>query len=503
MTDGPFAAEAAGRGAVDDRWGPARSLKRALAPAIALFLWGCAATTPPPRLSPVSPADPTAPEAAAPGPSPALTGSGELAEAPEAGPPPEPMHPQAQAVTALLRDDLTVDRAVQVALLNNPSLQATFEEIGLSQAELTQASLIENPEFSGFSRHARHVSGANVELSLVQNVFDVFIQPLRKKVAAATLEQTKLRVANDVLSLAAEVKEAFFTLQARQQLVTRLRLILDLTETAANFARRQHEAGTIGDLYLENQLALHRQSEADVARTEADVRAEREGLNRLLGLWGANTTWRIADELPAVPETEVPLEGLESLAVARRQDLQAARWGVDLVGRALALKRKTRFFPVGIEVGINTEKDITGERVTGPELSLQLPIFDTGKAKVARLQAEHRRAQRQLEALAVNARSEVREARDRMLAARDLATYCRLVLLPQRLRILDLTMRHYNLMFKGAYDLLLAKQAEVEAEKAYLEAWRDYWVSRARLEKALGGALPPAQETQAPASEQR
>jgi cobalt-zinc-cadmium efflux system outer membrane protein len=184
--------------------------------------------------------------------------------------------------------------------------------------------------------------------------------------------------------------------------------------------------------------------------------------------------------------------GQESRAIAQRQDLQAARWGVDLVGRALALRKKTRFFPVGIHAGVNTEKDIEGPRLTGPQLALQLPIFDTGKAGIARLEAEHRRAQRQLEALAVNARSEVREIRDRMLAARDLATYYRETLLPQRVRILDLTLHYYNAMFKGAFDLLLATQAEVEAEKAHLEAWRDYWIAKAELERALGGALPPA-----------
>jgi cobalt-zinc-cadmium efflux system outer membrane protein len=182
--------------------------------------------------------------------------------------------------------------------------------------------------------------------------------------------------------------------------------------------------------------------------------------------------------------------------------LQAARWGVDLVGRALALRRKTRFFPVGIHVGINTEKDVTGERVTGPELALQLPIFDTGKASIARLESEHRRAQRQLEALAVNARSDVREERDRMLAARDLALYYGQVLLPQRQRILALTLQHYNAMFKGAYDLLLAKQTEVETEKAYLDAWRGYWIARARLERALGGSLPVEPATAATADQE-
>ncbi len=396
-----------------------------------------------------------------------------------------------RAVAKLLAAPLTPDAAVQVAFLNNPTLQATFEEIGISQADLAQAAGIANPEVSGFIRFPSEGSGRNIEFSLVQNVFDIFVQPLRKKVAAATLEQTKLRVANEVLGVAAEVKEAFFTLQARQQLVARLVLIRDLTETAAAFAEKQHEAGTIGDLELQNRTVIHRESKVEVALAEAEVRADRERLNRLLGVWGPNTTWSIAGELPEIPEAEIPPAGLERIAVTNRQDLQAARWGVDLVGRALALRRKTRFFPVGVHVGINTEQDVIGERVTGPQVALQLPIFDTGKASIARLEAEHRRAQRQLEALAVNARSEVREERDRMLAARDLTLYYRRVLLPQRQRILALTLQHYNAMFKGAYDLLLAKQAEVETEKAHLDAWRGYWVARARLERALGGSLPP------------
>jgi cobalt-zinc-cadmium efflux system outer membrane protein len=394
------------------------------------------------------------------------------------------------AVAQLLAGPLTPETAVQVAFLNNPTLQATFEEIGISQADLAQAARVANPELSGFIRFPSEGSGRNTELSLVQDVFDIFVQPLRRKVAAAELEQTKLRVANELLGMAAEVKEAFFTLQGRQQLATRLILIRELTETAAAFAQKQHDAGTIGELELESRTVIHRESRVEVAVVEAEVRADRERLNRLLGLWGTQTQWSIAGQLPELPEAEIPLAGLERIAVSNRQDLQAARWGVDLVGRALALRRKTRFFPVGIHVGINAEKDVTGERVIGPELALQLPIFDTGKASIARLEAEHRRAQRQLEALAVNARSEVREERDRMLAARDLALYYHRVLLPQRQRILELTLQHYNAMFKGAYDLLLAKEAEVEAEKAHIDAWRGYWVSRARLERALGGSLP-------------
>ena len=399
----------------------------------------------------------------------------------------------AGAVRALLKDELTAERAAQVALLNNRRLQAEYEEIGIAQADLAQAAMVSNPVLDvtlGFPDHpaAPTVVGGG----LVQDFLNVLVQPLRKKIGAAQLEQTKLRVGDAMLRLASETKAACFTLQARQQLVARLELILDINGTAAEFAKRQHEAGNIGDIDLVNQQAVYNQTKLDVAMARAQVRRDREMLNRLMGLWGQDTGWKVADRLPEVPEAEIPLDRLESLAIERRLDVDAARWGVDLVGRALALKKGTRYFPVGVNVGVFTEREPEAEhvRVTGPSVSLQLPIFDTGRASIARLEAEYQRSQRLLEALAVDARSEVREARDLMVAWRDMAQYYRSVMLPQRVQILDLTLRHYNMMLKGAYDLLLAKHSEVATERAYIEAWRDYWIARTELEQAVGGRLP-------------
>ena len=397
-------------------------------------------------------------------------------------------------VKELLQNELSVGRAVEVALINNRLLQATYEEIGISQADVAQASRLPNPEVAGSWRHAAGIATANTELSILQDVLGLFLQPSRKKLAVVELERTKVRVTHEVLALAADVKSSYYNLQARQQLADRLRLILDVTSAAADFAQKQHAAGTLAELDLENHRASYEQSRVELAQAEASVRADRERLNRLLGLWGPDTEWTVVPHLPAIPEEEIAVEGLEKIAIAQRQDLQASRLSVELVGRALALKSKTRFFPVGVNVGVSTEKDIGEQRVTGPELVLQLPIFDSGKPSIARLQAEHRRAQRQLEAMAVNTRSEVREARDRMLAERTRALHYGQVLLPQRARILELTMRHYNMMLKGAYDLLLAKQAQVDTERAYVESWRDYWIARAELERALGGALPSAKE---------
>ncbi len=408
-----------------------------------------------------------------------------------------------EKVRQLLQKPLTVESVVRIAIWNNRSLQAHFEEIGIAQANAAQAGLPSNPEFGlSFRFPDRPASASNLEIGIALNLLDFLILPRRKKIALVELEQAKLQVAAKALDLVAEVKQAYYILQADLQLIHRLQLILEVNEAAAELARKQREAGTMNDLDLANHVAVYSQSKIDITFAQVQSRVDREKLNRLLGRWGDATTWTIVEELPPLPETKVDLKGLESLAMLQRPELQISRLAVDLISQALALKKGTRFFPVGIQVGVNTERETDRTFVTGPTLVFQLPIFDFGKASIARLQSQQFQAQRRRKAMAVNARSEVRELRDLVLANRELTEFYRQVLLPQRVEILDMTLRHYNMMLKGAYDLLLAKANEVATERAYIEAWRGYWLSLTMLERALGGQFSPHQRepTQAPPS---
>ena len=405
------------------------------------------------------------------------------------------------AVQSLLQRELTADEAVQIALLNNRHLQATFEDLGIAQADLVQAGLLKNPVFFASLRFPdQPPRGANSEFSVTQDFLDLFILPLRKRVAAQQFESTKLAVGHEILQLAAEVKTAYYTFQAREQLLSRLRLILDLNQTAAELAQRQHEAGTLNELGSAAQQAIYDQSKADAVQAEAQLAADRERLNRLLGLWGQQTTWKIADRLPDIPAREVPVEHLESLAIGQRLDLASTRAQLISLAQALAVTEGYRYF-ASVDVGIDTERDPGGQRVTGPTLSLQIPIFDQGQAQIARAKAQFRQFQERFHAMAIDARSEVREARDQMLAERNLAGVYK-NLLPERMHILNLTLQQYNGMLKGPYDLLLAKQSEVTTEQAYIGAWRDYWIARAQLERAVGGRLPsePSGAGEPPAS---
>lgn len=393
-------------------------------------------------------------------------------------------------IRSILQRQMTVDDAVQVALLNNPSLQATYEELGIAQSDLVEAGLLQNPRFDfNYKPAIADGSGTEIEFTVVQNFLSIAFLPLRKKVASEAFERAKLQVANEVIDVVHEVRAAFYTLQAHQQVLEMERNALLAMEASAEFARRLHDAGNITDLALANERAAYMQVKVGVARMELEVGNDREELNQLLGLWGGDTTWTIADRLDELPPADPSLEHLESLAVAQRLDLEAARREAQALEQAFVLAKQTSPW-MDFDLGIAGKRESDGLKLLGPEISAEIPIFNQGQTRIARAESELRQSQQRLRKLAVRVRSQVRVARTRLVTARDIASFYRSQLLPLRQTVTSLSQEQYNGMLIGVFELLQAKQAEIASGREYIEALRDYWVAYAELEHAVGGRLP-------------
>ena len=100
------------------------------------------------------------------------------------------------------------------------------------------------------------------------------------------------------------------------------------------------------------------------------------------------------------------------------------------------------------------------------------------------------RARERYASTAVEVRSAARSARNHILAARARAEYYRQVIVPLRRQITEETQLRFNAMQVGAFQLLQAKRDEIEAGAAYVDALREYWVSRAELEQVVSGRMP-------------
>lgn len=294
------------------------------------------------------------------------------------------------AVRAMLQDELTVDEAVQVALLNNLNLQATYEELGISQAQLVQAGLLKNPVFSVEARFPARPRYP-LEVDVFQDFMSIFLLPLRKKVAAAEFEATKLRVANAALDLAAEARSAFYTLQAAQQMVEMRRTVLEAAEASAEASQRLHDAGNITDLQLHSDQTMAAQARPDLVEAEADVVDARAHLAALMGL--SDGRWHVAARLPDPPQVAPEPGELESLAMSQRLDVAAAKQEIEVAAAQLGLTRRSRLIPE-IDVGAHFEREPDGTRTAGPSVELPVPIFDQGQAATARGRSVLRQAQR-------------------------------------------------------------------------------------------------------------
>ncbi|HXG53466.1 MAG TPA: TolC family protein [candidate division Zixibacteria bacterium] len=393
----------------------------------------------------------------------------------------------AEKVSSLLKGGLTADEAVQIALLNNRDLQAIYSDLGIAQADLVQAGLFQNPVFDAAVLFPVSGGRPDLDLSVVMNFLDVFYVPLRKRVATARFEETKLKVAGAVLDFARQVRTAFYLHQANEQMLELRRTVVQTLTASLELARRLHEAGNITDLDFARERALTEAARLELRTAEMAERQSREQLNALMGVWGKNTEWRTGGRLPDIPAQTTAGDDLERLALSRSLDLSIARQRIIAAGEQLGFNRATALIPEPT-LGPLGEREEGWE--AGPTVELSIPLFDRGQARIARALTELRRARQEYYGLAVRIRSVARAVQDRMSGSRDRALYYRDILVPLRERIVNEAQLQYNAMQLSPFELLRAKEQQIETAAAYIEALRDYWLARTDFAHILNGRLP-------------
>ncbi|MEL6616516.1 MAG: TolC family protein, partial [Bacteroidota bacterium] len=189
------------------------------------------------------------------------------------------------AVARLIADSLSADEAVQIALLNSPRLQATYEDLGVAQASLVQAGLLRNPVFGGRALWGLDEGGApDLGFNVAFEFLDVLWIPMRKRVAQSEYEATRLRVAESVLDLAARTRSAYTRAQADRLRVEFGGAIEARAEAAYTAARLLREAGTIPAADLLAEQARYEQARLDLVMAEQAALESREALTRTMGL---------------------------------------------------------------------------------------------------------------------------------------------------------------------------------------------------------------------------
>jgi outer membrane protein TolC len=175
-----------------------------------------------------------------------------------------------------------------------------------------------------------------------------------------------------------------------------------------------------------------------------------------------------------------------------RQSLELAelRSRAEAAARRVGLARWHSVLP-GLGAGVSAERE-EGSWSVGPAVNLAIPLFDWGQGERGRAWAELRQVRELYRERALAVRAGARAAAQRLVGSRERADHLRTVLVPLRRRIVDATLLQYNAMQASPFELIQARQAEIDAEVRLVEALREAHLAAGDVDRLrAGGAGEP------------
>lgn len=387
----------------------------------------------------------------------------------------------------LLTNKLDVESAVQIALLNNKRLQASFYELGISEADLVQAGRLPNPRFSML--YTKNNGDYKIEQILTFNIFSLITMSKAVDIEKHRFEQVQKETALEVLKLANQTRLAYFYAVAATELSHYSEQVKESAEASAELARRMVKAGNWNKLEQAREQSFYADAALDYANARnAQVRAH-EALSRLLNI--PIDQFTLLERLPDLPKSVGDLQPYEQVAFENRLDLQARRLETEALAKQLGLTKSTRFINV-LEIG--PARVLEGRRgdpyKKGLEVSFEIPLFDWGTGRVAKAEAIYMQAVNETAQVAINAQSEIREAYNTYRTNYDVTKHLRDEIVPIRKKILSENQLRYNGMLTSPFELFGDARAQVASVKNYIESLREFWLADSTLQMTLVGSNP-------------
>jgi outer membrane protein TolC len=395
----------------------------------------------------------------------------------------------ADRVQALLAGPLSADAAVELALINNKAMRASFYRLGLSEADVVQAGRLPNPRFSML--YARNGGDYKIEQALTFNIMTLLTMPKAQAIERTRFEATQKSVAQEVLRLARDTRIAWVEAVAANESVRYLAQVREVAEASAQLAERMRKAGNWSMLEEAREREFYIGANLEYAAAASTQIRAHERLARLLGLQEIDQDrWLLDVRLPDLPSDINPLPAAEQQAMQQRLDLQIVRMETDMLAQTLGLTKQTRLINV-LELG--PARVLEGGRSepykNGIDISFELPIFDWGDARVARAEARYMQALHSAAQQVVQARSEVREAHGIYQNSYQVAKHFRDEVVPLRKQVSQEYLLRYNGMLNSVFDLLADARQQVNGVNQYMGALRDFWIAESNLQMAMVGSI--------------
>ncbi len=388
---------------------------------------------------------------------------------------------------------------MHLALANSPSLQALLAQSWADAGMAAQSGRIANPIFA----FERMRLGDELELGRLLSVglLDLLTLPKRYATAQLRMQVAQVRLTSDVVAHVTQVRQAWVRAVAAQQHAIYAQQVVESADASADLARRMQAVGNFSKLQRARQHAFYADAQTQFAMADHAAIAAREALVRLLGLTDSQANQlSLPERLPDLPAAALTPDVVGKAASSARLDVRMAKAQLDSNASVQGLSLLTNLTDIELGARRDTIFD-AGDRGTrrGYEVSVRLPLFDSGNNHRDAMNAQTLAASQNLEATMRAAGSHLRESYSAYRVAYDIAKHQRDEVLPLRKVIADENLLRYNGMLIGVFELLADARDQVSTVMATLKAQEQFWLADAALQSAVIGR-PQAMSMSMPAA---
>jgi cobalt-zinc-cadmium efflux system outer membrane protein len=394
---------------------------------------------------------------------------------------------------ALETKELTLEKAVTIALEKNPDLQTLRleEESAKGQNEKARLLLINNPTIEGAvsKKEKPEEEGdgkfTNYGVKLSQEFEIAGQRGVRIDVAEKELARVKSEIRDRERVLIADVKDVFTKVLAAKKKNGLAREIVRLNEELLGYTKIKFEAGDVSGLDV--NLA-----EVELSKAKKELLlAEREYMESLLALQGLlglspDMSFSLEGDLPSQAPALPDKEALKALALSYRPDAKAAAFEMEKTEFALNLVKKEAF--PNITLFGFYDRDERRDAV-GLGISVPLPFFDRKQAEKKEAYVRAEGAKIKAAGLKKDIEREIDQAfNDIMSAGEELSLFRKEILVKaaENLNLLNLAYKEGKI---GFFEVRLAQKDTIEAQLAYIEAQTRTRLALNAIEKTTGGAV--------------
>ena len=383
---------------------------------------------------------------------------------------------------------ITLTQAVTIALENNRQIRADVETIGVARADFVQAGLLPNPVLSLVLGFPGGGGSPLVTAGFGQQISSLWLLPSRVDAASAELRQTVLRVSASALELVSQVQQSHRRIEHQQIALRLLGKNEEVLKQAHELAMSRIRAGTGTQLDVNRIRADQLANESESIAMQLGMDIEKRHLLELIGKADGGTAW-MAQESTVANNDELSESTVIELARLQRLDVLAADWAVK--ARVQRLREENIGVLPDVDLGVEIERDPESKPATrsGPQLSIELPVFDQNQARIAAANAELRRSIAQKSATEQLAIREVRQAYVSYAQAAKLVTFYRDQVIPLHESNLKLAEAGFTAGEQDLTALLDVQRELIDARLKMAGFERDRGVAEADLSRAAGGNL--------------